>query len=272
MVPPWRAGRGWDTLPSVTALHGAVRVHLLGTNGWYDSATGSTLCVAVEHPEFGVLLDAGSGLAKLDTVCPLDRPYWLLLTHLHLDHVSGLHVLVRLPFAAGLTIVVPDGQREPLERLLGPPFTVPPERLPYPTEVAELSAVANRLPFGLEALPLAHSVPTLGFRLTLDEQTLALVTDTGPCANAIRLARRADLLLAECSYRPGETHEGWPHLNPQLAAGIALEAEARRLVLLHFDASRYLTLEQREEARACAAGIFDHTVAGRDGMTFTLGC
>lgn len=247
------------------------RVHLLGTNGWYDSSTGSTLCVAVEHPDFGVLLDAGNGLAKLDAACRLDRPYWLLLTHLHLDHVSGLHVLARLPFAAGLTIVVPDGQREPLELLMAHPFTVAPDRLPYPTEIAELSEVADRVPFGLEALPLAHSVPTLGFRLTIGEHTLALVTDTGPCDNAVRLARGADLLLSECSYRPGETHEGWPHLNPHLAAGIARQAGARRLVLLHFDASRYLTFEQRDEARACAAEIFPNVTAGRDGMTFTLG-
>jgi len=249
----------------------AARVHLLGTNGWYDSPTGSTLCVAVERTDFGILLDAGSGLTKLDQVCALDRPWTLLLTHLHLDHVSGLHVLARLPFAAGLTIVVPDGQREHLERLMGAPFTVPPHRLPYPVELTELSAVAGRLPFDLEALPLAHSVPTLGFRLTLAAHTLALVTDTGPCANAVRLAHEADLLLAECSYRPGETHEGWPHLNPQLAAGIARDAGARRLVLLHFDASRYLTLEQREEARECAAEIFPTTIAGRDGMTFMLG-
>jgi len=252
-------------------VRSSARVHLLGTNGWYDSPTGSTLCVAVEHPDFGVLFDAGNGLAKLDAACRLDRPYWLLLTHLHLDHVSGLHVLVRLPFAAGLTIVVPDGQREPLERLLAHPYTVAPERLPYPTEIVELSAVAERLPFRLEALPLAHSVPTLGFRLTIGEHALALVTDTGPCDNAVHLARDADLLLTECSYRPGETHEGWPHLNPQQAAAIALEAGARRLVLLHFDASRYLTFEQREDARDCAAGIFPDTVAGRDGMTFTLG-
>jgi ribonuclease BN (tRNA processing enzyme) len=96
------------------------------------------------------------------------------------------------------------------------------------------------------------------------------VTDTGPCDNAVRLARDADLLLAECSYRPGETHHGWPHLNPELAATIARDAGARRLVLVHFDASRYETLGQREEARHAAAELFPAVTAGRDGMVIEL--
>ncbi len=247
------------------------RVHLLGTNGWYDSATGATLCVAVEGPGWGVLLDAGTGLTRLTEHCPLDRPWTLLLSHLHLDHVAGLHALASLSFPAGLLVVAPDGQLGHLERLLSPPFTVPPAHLPYPVELVGLSAAAGRLPCPVVALPLEHSVPTLGFRLAVGGRTLAFVADTAPCANAVELARGADLVLAECAYRPGETHPGWPHLNPELAATIARDAGARRLVLVHFDASRYRTSAEREQAARAAAAIFPATTAGRDGMVLELG-
>jgi len=54
------------------------------------------------------------------------------------------------------------------------------------------------------------------------------------------------MLLAECAYPPGFTRDEWPHLNPETAARIALEAEA------------------------VARTIFPETVAGMDDMKFTV--
>ncbi len=43
-----------------------MNVVFLGTNGWYDTDTGNTICTLIATPEAVVVLDAGYGLAKLD--------------------------------------------------------------------------------------------------------------------------------------------------------------------------------------------------------------
>lgn len=248
----------------------AIKIHFLGTNGWFDSDMGNTICVAVDTPAFGIVLDAGNGLAKLDRTCSLDEPWFILLSHLHLDHVAGLHTIGKMPFADRVWIVVPDGQREPLERLLAPPFTTARDRLPFPLRVSEVSEARAHVPFDMEALELRHSVPTVGYRLGLDGRVLAYIADTGPCDNALQLAEKADLLLTECAYLPGESSERWPHLNPEAGAQIARDAEARQHVLVHFDASRYDTLAKREEAQRVAESVFPNTRVAHDGMVIDL--
>jgi len=248
----------------------AVTVHFLGTSGWFDSETGNTICIAVETPSFGVVLDAGNGLAKLDRTCSLDKPWFILLSHLHLDHVAGLHTIGKMPFSERLWIVVPDGQREPLERLMAPPFTTARDRLPFPLQVSTVSEARDHLPFEMEALELRHSVPTVGYRLRFGERVLAYIADTGPCDNALQLAEKAELLLTECAYLPGESSERWPHLNPEAGARIARDAEARQHVLVHFDASRYDTFAKREEAQRVAAKVFPNTRIAYDGMIIDL--
>ena len=36
----------------------------LGTNGWYDSPTGSTICTLINSERYHILLDAGNGIYK----------------------------------------------------------------------------------------------------------------------------------------------------------------------------------------------------------------
>ena len=38
----------------------------LGTNGWYDSPTGSTICTLINSERYHILLDAGNGIHKAD--------------------------------------------------------------------------------------------------------------------------------------------------------------------------------------------------------------
>jgi ribonuclease BN (tRNA processing enzyme) len=130
--------------------------------------------------------------------------------------------------------------------------------------------VADEPPFPVEALPLRHSSLTLGYRIAIDGRIIAYCPDTGYCENAVTLAREADLLITECSYKKNQSCESWPHLNPETAARIACEARTKRLVLTHFDASVYQSLPEREEAEALAARIFPLATAGMDGLEFAV--
>ncbi len=249
-----------------------LKIIFLGTNGWYDTETGNTISILLKTEHHDIIFDAGYGLAKLDRYLNKGepRPACLFLSHFHLDHVAGLHVLAKFRFPAGLTICGPAGSRKILNTLMNQPFTLPLAELPYPVQVLELPEESSRLPFKAEAMPLRHSALTLGFRIELEGRVVTYCADTGYCENAVALSRDADLVITECAYRSGRTDESWPHLNPETAARIAVEASARRLILVHFDAQQYPDLATREQAALAAQVIFPETTASTDGMEIAI--
>jgi len=247
-----------------------MKVVFLGTNGWYDTETGNTVCALVQTNEYDIIFDAGNGIHKLDRYVDWSKPAFLFLGHFHVDHVAGLHILAKFRFAKGLTICGPTGSREVLGTFLNAPFTIPLSWLSYPTRILEMPAETASLPFPVEALPLRHSSLTMGYRIALDGRTVAYCSDTGYCENAVTLGRLADLLITECAYKEGQSLEEWPHLNPETAARIAREAGAKRLALTHFDAEVYKSLSERTASERVAAGLFAETTAGVDGLEIEI--
>ena len=243
-----------------------MRIIFLGTNGWFETATGNTLCVLIKTSQCDIVLDAGSGFFRLDKYIDGTKPVYLLLSHFHMDHISGLHGLSKISCGKGLTIIGQEGTRKVINTLVSRPFTVPLDRLGYNTEIIELPAEQRQILFDLQYLPMLHSDPCLGYRITADGRTIAFCTDTGYCENAVKLAKEADLLITECAFKPGESNPEWPHLNPETAAKIAVESGAKRLALAHFDAARYLTREERAGAEKTARKTFPASFAAADLM------
>lgn len=248
-----------------------VSVIFLGTNGWYDTAaTGNTVCTLVKTAHYDIVLDAGNGIYKLGDHCDGSKPVFVLLSHFHIDHIAGLHILVKHKFIKNLTICGGKGARKILSTFVNKPFTVPLKDLPYPVKVIELPSEKAELPFSCETLPLVHADPVLGYRLHVDGKTISYVTDTGYCDNALKLARGADLLLAECSHSPGETNPGWPHFNPTSAGRLGAESGAKKLVMTHMSADRYRTMAARAAALKIARGIFPKSFIAKDGLKLSF--
>lgn len=111
-----------------------------------------------------------------------------------------------------------------------------------------------------------HSTLTLGFRFNIEGKLISYCPDTGYCSNASELAKDADLLVAECAYKSGQVNDSWPHLNPEKAAELALNANAKKLALIHFDASIYPTIQQRMDAEFQANKIFNNTITAVDDL------
>lgn len=247
-----------------------MKVTFLGTNGWFDTATGNTVSVLVQTEEYDIIFDAGNGVAKADRYISQEKPVILFLSHFHIDHIAGLHTLVKFRLKKGLKIYTLPGGAAHLNTFVGEPFTVPLKQLPYPAQVIELEEGIHKLPFTVECRPLVHPVPCFGYRVEIDGKVITYCTDTGVCNNAITLARNADLLITECALKPGEESPGWPHLNPQDAIGIAQEAHAKRLALMHFGAEVYKTLEEREAVENEFAKISPGLIAATDELTIRV--
>jgi ribonuclease BN (tRNA processing enzyme) len=246
-----------------------VDVIFLGTNGWYDTETGNTISILVNSKNYHVILDAGNGIYKADKYIKDEKPVYLFLSHFHLDHIVGLHVLNKFHLPQGLHIYGQKGTRKVLDIIANEPFTLPLKNLPFKAEIHELSEGPYKIPFPLECRFLLHAASCMGFRFELDGKAIAYVPDTGICENAITLAAEVDLLIAECAFKPGERSEEWPHLNPQDAADIALRAKAKRLALAHFDAYRYQSIEERLEA-AKSISNFDNVIVALDDMKIEI--
>lgn len=246
-----------------------MEIVFLGTNGWYDTSTGNTVCILLNTKDYTILLDAGNGIYKADRYMDPSRPAYMFLSHFHLDHIAGLHILNKLQFNKGLKIYGQPGTTEILDKVANHPFTLPLSNEPFCVEVLELCEGRHNLPFGLECRYLLHASSCMGYRVEIDGKVISYCLDTGLCQAAVDISRGSDLLIAECSLRSGETSPEWPHLNPQMAMELSIRAEAKRLALTHFDAARYTTLEDRLAINQIGPEFRD-VIVSMDGMSVEL--
>ena len=245
-----------------------MKINFLGTNGWYDTQTGNTICVLVETGSEYVVFDAGSGLYKLDSFIKDSRPIYLFLSHFHLDHIFGLHALNKFSFPQGINIFGPPGLKRYIKTIISQPFTMPLKDLKTKVRLIELSG-SKALPINISFLKLKHTSLCYGYRLTVKDRALAYLTDTGLCNNLFKLARNVDVLISESSLGPGESSR-WPHLNPESSAEVAKKSNVKKLILTHFDSSIYDTLSKRRRAGILARKVFKNTLIAYDNMKVSL--
>jgi len=251
---------------------GNFKVKFLGTNGWYTTSTGNTLCVFCETPSSYIVLDAGNGIKDIDKYITDDtKPVYIFLSHFHIDHIEGLHILAKFKFPQGITICCASPGKEILNKLIMQPYTVPFSNLKTKVHVKELDeGVYDSFPFKLTVKELVHSAKCLGYRFEEEGKVLSFCTDTGYCESALLLAKGANLLITECGLKSGEVNPSWPHMNPEDAAKLAKESGAKKLVLAHFDADNYKSIEERDFAEKCAEKIFPESTASKDGMEIVV--
>ena len=247
-----------------------MEIIFLGTNGWYDTKLGNAVCVLLKTEKYDIVMDAGNGIYKLDQYVDGSKPVYLFLSHFHLDHIVGLHILTKFNFKKGMTICAGKGANKTLNSILRRPFTIPLKKLRTKTGVLELPAQITQIPFDVKCLPLVHADPVLGYRFNIDGKIVTYCTDTGYCPNSLKLAAGADLLISECAHRPGEENPGWPHMNPESAAALAKEAGVKKLVLVHFGADRYPAMKDRENAQRIARKTFKNTQAAVDDLRIKI--
>ena len=93
-------------------------------------------------------------------------------------------------------------------------------------------------------------------------QKLAVVMDTRPCATAVQLAQGVDVLISEATFTSEHAQEAhdYAHMTAEQAAQLAVQAQARQLVLTHFSQRYPSTAGHVAEA----AAIFPQVVAAED--------
>jgi ribonuclease BN (tRNA processing enzyme) len=189
-----------------------------------------------------------------------------LLSHFHLDHIIGFFWIAAALQGKEIDVYGQPGTEKAITTLIDRPF------FPTPIMQQHLKLRINEIDPGrtriadlvVECDYLKHSDPVYGYRIN----NISYCTDTMPCRNSVKLSRDADLLIHESAF--SEAKARGSHSKPSEAAQIASEANAKKLVLFHFDANTYRLREDKVEAGISARRIFPNTVVAEDLMEITV--
>jgi ribonuclease BN (tRNA processing enzyme) len=229
-----------------------MRVIPLGTNGFMPTFGRQTMCFLVLTHTDAILLDAGTGLARLlePSIEPLLAPYDCLnifLSHYHLDHIVGLSYLPGLTTFKSIKIYAPDvpfvdvSPDKALQGLLGPPFlSLSLSDFPSPVDIIPISR-ENML---LGAAPVCmrrqkHPGGSVGIRI---KDSVAYVTDTIVDDETVTLALDTQFLIHEVWMTDAEAENNEAPLSGHSylsgVARIAKLANVGRLMVAHHHPKR----------------------------------
>ena len=246
-----------------------VKITLLGTGVGIPQPGRSQAAILIEN-ESPLLLDCGAGtLLRLEQAgVRLELLDAVVLTHLHLDHVSDLLALANARYLSelpGLEIWGPEGTEAyvKIARSVYPNL----EKMEVAVhEVRPMDSFSVK-GFDLFAEEARHSVTALAYRIEAEEKVLVYSGDSEPSPRVAALAAGADLLVHECSFP--EPFEVTNHTTPRRLGNLLKNVNVKRVVLTHL----YPQAKGQEEEMAREVGELAGvpTETGWDMMTMVLG-
>jgi ribonuclease BN (tRNA processing enzyme) len=243
-----------------------LRITLLGTGVGIPQPGRSQAAVLLEN-QGPLLFDCGAGtllrlsqagidMGDLDTV---------VLSHLHLDHVSDLLALANARYLSqlpGLKVYGPAGTKLWFERAQSAfPNLALMEVSLHELRPMDCISLKGCDIFAEEA---KHSVTALAYRIEGQEKAVVYSGDTEPYQRIASLAEGADLLIHECSFpEPFEvTNHTTPAMLGSLAKGVG------QIVLTHFYPQAEGHTEEMAREVSELSGL--PVVAGWDLMTLVV--
>ncbi len=220
--------------------HRTVRLIILGTAAAIPDPSHENVHMVLDSGDLKLLIDcSGSPASRLMRagidLMDLDG---LIVTHHHPDHIYGVPILLMNLWLMGRRESFPIyGPQKSLQVIKGimdlyewdswPNFPhIDFRQIPLEPDTP---VVSNQV-VSITASPVEHMVPVIGLRMTNRRtgQVLVYTSDTmrDPCV--VHLARDADILIHEA------TGEYFGHSTGADAGLDALEANAKRLVLIHY--------------------------------------
>lgn len=228
------------------------RIVPLGANGFIPSFNRRTMSFLVLNESEMLLLDAGTGVARLlePHIVDLIKPYDCLnviLSHYHLDHVVGLSYLLRAWTRGRVRIYAPGrplveaAPEEALNGLLRPPlFPLMLQEFPTPVEVVPVTR--ESLQTGTWSIRLRAQTHAGGSAAIRIGDEIAYVTDTIVDEATSTFARGVKLLLHEVFLTDAEAENGdadrLAHSYPSGVARIARQAGVGCLMPVHHHPER----------------------------------
>jgi len=216
---------------------------------------GHTLCACLKTSDGEcIIIDAGTGIWKFGDIFANqgeEKPQniHLLLTHFHLDHITGLPFFA--PLYSPKTILnfyaaySPEETEEYLNGLMAGRY-FPLEFKETPSKKIFKKIPENNFPIGgthIFHCPLNHPQGSVSYKIQEKGKTIVFATDTehpkkGTNQKLVSFAREADILVYDAMFTPEEYEsgrQGWGHSTWLEGTKTAEEAKVRTLYLSHFN-------------------------------------
>ena len=220
---------------------------------------GNTTCVSLQCGEHLLVLDAGTGICRMDAFLE-DKPIpgvkkHLFLSHYHWDHIWGLpfHCLAQ-DSADVLEVFGEDKDGLNVEQILArqmeaPIFPVPLEsmgdKICFRT-VRPHRSIAIAPDVAVSTCAMQHPQNAIGYRVDMPGSSVCVITDhehpdDDVSESIVAFARGATVMVHDAQYSPEEKKgpkAGWGHSSWLEAALAAKAAGVDRLYLSHHDPGR----------------------------------
>lgn len=207
---------------------------------------GNTSCAQLLFGNDTLIIDAGTGIAPLGLTLPEKGTYHLLLSHTHLDHVTGLPFFAPLQSKeCTLHIYAPTYPGKTTEQL----FEQLLDYAFFPIKLTEMGATIHfhTLTPGIETeigqikvhcAKAKHPSPTLLFRFHVADHIIGYATDNELTANQdLSFFEPCTLVIHETQYTDEEyqTRKGFGHTPFSLFIDMAKKLPAKTWYVTHHD-------------------------------------
>ncbi|MCI8304137.1 MAG: hypothetical protein HFF52_05855 [Lawsonibacter sp.] len=245
---------------------------------------GNTSCISVDCGGELVVLDAGSGIIGLgEQLSRQNTPkkLHLLISHFHLDHITGLTGFRPLNDPTAEIHLYGEGRgslsfQGLLEQILGPPYW-PVGLRDFRSRVSfheiapgERFSLSNGLT--VDTMRANHPNQSLIYRLEGEGRRIVYTLDCemgdGMEARLAEFARNCGLLIWDANFAPADLIRGWGHSTWEQGAAVGREAGAAMVLMTHFSHS-YTDEFLREQERVAMAADCAVRFA-REGMEIVL--
>jgi ribonuclease BN (tRNA processing enzyme) len=213
-----------------------MKLRILGTGTSIPSLRRASSSYLVSGPAYRILVDAGPSAVRrlLEFGTTVDDIDAVILTHFHVDHTADLSTFLfacnygQAPRVKPLLLLGGQGMHRFYRGLL----RIYPWVAPKSYELTVESMTGGQRgagDFRIETCRVNHNRESIGVKIS-GPRNLVFTGDTDYSRNLVRLAERADLLVAECSF-PERKVKG--HLNLAALERIVRAAQPRRVIISH---------------------------------------
>ncbi len=220
-----------------------MKVTFLGTNGWYNYDNHETSCVLVESKIYNLIFDLGSGIKNLNKIKFKKKKTFIFISHLHLDHIIGIHYLSSISNLADINILLHKKYESKFKKIFNKPYT-----LKYNNYKNKIKIILfdekhkTNIPINFVTKKLKHSDPSFGFKFFLDKKVISYCTDTEFCKNLISLSSGTDLAIIECNQYNKKKNF---HLSFQEISKNLSKFKTKKIALTHFGPDDFFSVKER---------------------------
>ncbi|MFZ5642623.1 MAG: MBL fold metallo-hydrolase [Bacillota bacterium] len=219
---------------------------------------GNTACVSIHLDEKKTLvLDAGTGIRELGkTLMPGDADIFVIVTHIHWDHIQGFPFFAPIFQKNRVVYVFPYQKGDTMFNSLfrqmdGAHFPITMDHLPskYQIITDDVSSYMRQHGFNISRIANNHPGGAYGYRIENGGRSVIYLTDNElypPAGKAndfdefVKFCKDSDVLIHDAQYVEEDMplKHGWGHSLVSQVIDLALAANVKHLVLFHHDPDR----------------------------------